>query len=240
MSTKPYSLGPSIVSDFVRRLRKVQQSIDEIGFLMTAVRIVLRLAGARSFFLCQLDLCDEALGLKDDSEVRQGVLPQDRQHFISLGAPPTHIPTELEMGAQFCVLEHEGCAIGYMWLQPKSLHREVWWPWLRFRLSQDDIWGQFVWVAPEYRGQGFGPRVNKHALLQAARAGYTRVLSTVSTFNYRSIRADEKVGYRRLYYFITLRFGVTLVFYNRTLRFGSWTASRPLELEVDSIIRGIS
>ena len=98
MSTKPYSLGPSIVSDFVRQLRKVQQSIDEIGFLMTAVRIVFHLTGARSFFLCQLDLCDEALGLKDDSEVRQGVLPQDRQHFISLGAPPAGIPTELEMG----------------------------------------------------------------------------------------------------------------------------------------------
>ena len=240
MSTKPYSLGPSIVSDFVSRLRKIQPNIDEFGFSMAALRIVFRLTGVHSFFLCQFDLCDETFGLKDDSEVRRGVLPQDRQHFISLGAPPYGIPTELEKGALFFVLEQKGCAIGYMWLQPKSLHREVWWPWLRFRLSQDDIWGQFVWVAPEYRGQGFGPRVNKHALLQAARAGYTRVLSTVSPYNYRSIRADEKVGYRRLYYFITLRFGVTLVFYNRTLRFGSWTASRPLELEVDSIIRGIS
>ncbi len=240
MSTKPYSFGPSIVSDFVRWLRKVQQNIDEFGFLMTAVRIVFHLTGVQSFILCQLDLCDEALGLKDDSEVRRGVLPQDRQHFISLGAPPYGIPTELEKGAQFCVLEHEGCAIGYMWLQPKSLHISGWWPWLQFRLTQDDIWGQKMWVAPEYRGQGFGLRVSKHALLQAARTGYTRVLSTVSTYNTRSIRADEKIGYRRLCYVFTLRLGVALVFFNRSLRIGLWTASRPLEVEVDSIIRGIS
>ncbi len=240
MSTKSYSHGPSIVSNFIRRLREVQQSIDEIGFLMTAVRIVLRLTGVRSFFLCQLDLCDEELGLKEDSEVRQGVLPQDRQHFVSLGAPPAGIPTELEMGTQFCVLEHEGRAVGYMWLQPKSLHSAVRWPWLRFRLAQNDIWGQMLWVAPEYRGQDFGPRVNKHALWQAARAGYTRVLSMVVTYNYRSLRADEKVGYKRLCHFFTLRFGIAVVYYNRSLRVGSWTASRPLELEVDSIIRGIS
>ena len=240
MSTKPYSLGPSIVSYFDRWLRKVQRSIDEFGFLMTAVRIVYRLTGVQSFILCQLDLCDETLGLKDDSEVRRGVLPQDRQHFISLGAPPYGIPTELEKGALFFVLEQKGCAIGYMWLQPKSLHISGWWPWLQFRLTQDDIWGQKMWVAPEYRGQGFGPRVNKHALLQAARAGYTRVISHVVIYNTRSIRADEKVGYRRLCNFFALHLGVALVFYNSSLRLGSWTAGRPLELEVDSIIREIS
>jgi GNAT superfamily N-acetyltransferase len=240
MSTKSHSHGPSIVSNFIGRLRKVQSSIEKNGVLNTAVKVFVHLTGARLFFLCQLDLCDEELGLKEDSEVRPGVLPQDRQHFVSLGASPEGIPTELEMGTQFFVLEHEGRAVAYMWLQPKSFHSEVSWSWLRFRLAQNDIWGQMVWVAPEYRGQDFGPRVNKHALWQAARAGYTRVLSTVGKYNYPSLRADEKVGYKRLCHFFTLRVGFAVIIYNRSLRVGPWTASRPLELEVDSIIRGIS
>lgn len=240
MSTKSYSNRPAIVSNLIGVLRKFQQSIDEIGFIRTAERIVLRLTGTKSFFLCQLDLCNKELGLKEDSAVRQGILPQDPQYFASLGARHWEIPNELEKGAQFCVLEHEGCSVGYMWLQPKSVHIGGDCPWLRFRLAQNDIWGQMMFVAPDYRGQGLGPRVNKHALWQAARVGYTRVLSTIGSYNDSSLRADEKIGYRRLCRFFTLRFGVTVVYYSRSLRVGSWTASRPLELEIDSIIRGIS
>jgi GNAT superfamily N-acetyltransferase len=100
--------------------------------------------------------------------------------------------------------------VAYMWLEPIDLD---WWGWLRVKISPNDICGAIVWVAPEHRGQGFGPRLNRHAASECARAGYSRIISTVDSLNRNSLRADRKVGYNRI--------------------LGRWSSSRPFELVVD-------
>jgi GNAT superfamily N-acetyltransferase len=229
MFSRPTSHKSHAVTRFVDLARKVPQKYREVGLLYTAALIFRNLVPfyVQTFYLCKLDLRDSRHTREGDPEIRAGIIPEDNDSLIALGAPPKFLPVSFESGTQFWILERGGQMVAYMWLEPIDLD---WWGWLRVKISPNDICGAIVWVAPEHRGQGFGPRLNRHAASECARAGYSRIISTVDSLNRNSLRADRKVGYNRICHFVFLRFmGFTLVHSGSTLRLGRWSSSRPFQ-----------
>ena len=222
-------------SKFLELLRKVPRKLREVGPLYTAASIFRRLlpCDVASFYICELDLNDPRHIRDSDPEIRPGLIPEDLDSFNALGAAASDLPARIEPSTRLWVLEPEDRPIAYMWLEPIDFDVDVF-GWMRIKILAKDIRGVMLWVAPEYRGQGIGPRLDKHAATECARAGYSRIVSIVDTLNRNSLRADRKVGYKPICHVLGLRFaGFALVYFQRTLRLGRWSSSRPLDLPVE-------
>jgi len=215
--------------------RKVQRKSRESGPLYTAQLalqhvIPSHLFDVRTFFLCELDLCNFAHVRERDPEIRAAT-HEDIDLLATVGPSPAELHAGFERGVRVWLLEREGQLIAFMWLSPNDCERQ---DWGLFKASPKDIWGIDMRVVPEYRGQGIGPRMNRHAASECARLGYSRIVSCVSSLNRNSLRADQKVGYKRICHFFVFRFlGCTLVYSRGFLRLGRWNSRRRLELQVE-------
>jgi GNAT superfamily N-acetyltransferase len=186
----------------------------------------------RVVYLSELDLGGALSTTHKDQEIHLAESDEFEhlvQHHDVLGG----MRQKLGSGVQLWVLDADDEVDAFMWLNPDVIQPSHW---VRLELAQDEIAGVFLWVAPERRGTGLGPRMNRHISHECARAGYSRIVSTVDAWNRNSLRADEKVGYKRIGKILVLRvLGFGGLFFRRRSRLGWWTKDRPLTLPVREI-----
>ncbi len=224
------------VMSFGESWRKVRRKSHESGPLYAAQLslqhvIPSHLFDVPTFFLCELDLRNFAHVRERDPEIRAATHEDIDLHATVGGPSPAELHAGFERGVRVWLLEREGQLIAFMRLSPNDCERQ---DWGLFKASPKDIWGIDMRVLPEYRGQGIGPRMNRHVASECARLGYSRIVSCVSSLNRNSLRADQKVGYKRICHFFVFRFlGCTLVYSRGFLRLGRWNARRRLELQVE-------
>lgn len=216
-----------------RFISKVREVGPAYTLQLAAERFVPKwLLDVRVVYLCALDLSDAHRTNRPDPEIRLTDQPEFNRltrHHEALG----NMQDKLGPGVRLWVLERSGEIEAFMWLDSQVIQPSHW---VRLALAPDEIAGIFLWVSPERRGEGLGPRMNRHISHECAGAGYTRIVSTVDTWNRNSLRADEKVGYRRIGKIRILRiFGFGGLFCRGLVRLGWWTRRRPLALEVDGI-----
>jgi GNAT superfamily N-acetyltransferase len=225
----------------MRVWRRLVSKIRESGPLYTlqllAERVVPKsLLDIRVVILCELDLGDALNATQSDPDIHLAK-PDEFDRLVRHHGVLSGMRTKLGPATQLWVLE-EGDEIGaFMWLNPHVLQPS---DWLRIELSEDSIAGVFLWVSPERRGTGLGPLMNRHVSHECARAGHVRIVSTVDSLNRNSLRADEKVGYRRIGKILVLRiFGFGGIFCNGMSRLGWWTSKHPLVVPVEEVERSL-
>jgi len=235
--TEPKSRAARVMAGIVESWRKIRRKTRESGPLYTTQLVIQHLIpknlfNVQMFFLCELDLRKFARVRGNDPEIRSAT-EKDVDLLANLGPSPSFWCASFERGARVWVLEREGQVIAFMRLIASDYSEDWLFP-ILFKGPPKDIWGTFLKVVPECRGQGIGPRMNRHVASECARLGYSRIMSCVDTLNRNALRADQKVGYRRIIHFIVIRFlGFTLVHSKGSLRLGRWSSRRRLELQVD-------
>lgn len=220
--------------------RRLLSKLRETGLLYTAQLLVERLVPAvlldiRSVYLCRLDLAPFGDSRHHDPAIDFA--------GSEAGGPLADHPVLADMSGRaspstrLWVLREGGEVAAFMWMDAAVLQLS---DWIHFTLSDGEIAGIFLWVSPERRGAGLGPRMNRHVSHECTRQGIDRVVSTVDTLNRNSLRADEKVGYVRIGRVRALRFmGLGLVRCGGMTRIGRWSARRPLTLAVSDMERAL-
>jgi GNAT superfamily N-acetyltransferase len=231
-----------VVMSFGETWRKVLQRSRESGPLFAAqvsLQSVIprHLFDVPMFFLCELDLRNFAHVRERDPEIRAAT-PEDIDLHATVGGPsPEELHAGFERGVRVWLLEREGQPIAVMGVSPNDYERQ---DWGLIKASPKDIWAFGLRVLPEYRGQGIGPRMNRHVASECARLGYSRIVSSVQSLNRNSLRADQKVGYKRICHFFVFRLlGCTLVYSRGFLRLGRWNSRRRLELQIELFDKGL-
>ncbi len=220
-------------------LRKLVSKGRESGLLYTVQLLTDRLVpkillDVRAVFLCELDLADASESFHPDSDIDR-VEADELERLIESHEVLGRMRSEFSPGARVWVLREGDEIEAFMLLAPEVILQSNW---FRIDLSKDDIAGVFLWVSPEHRGKGLGPRMNRHVSQECARLGYSRIVSTVDALNRNSLRADEKVGYQRIGKIRILRiFGFGGVFLRRMRRLGWWTSKHLLVLSVEDLER---
>ncbi len=206
------------------------------GALLSLVWILKRTLPIQleSFYVCQWDLGRRAEDESGDPEIRHGRFPDDIDTLEKMGVPPSFLPVAPTSETLFLILEFGGAPAAFMWLERKGfrvgLHR-----YLRLRPPADAMCGVAVWVAPSHRGQGLGPRLNRQARLECLDRDSSRLVSTVDSVYRSSLRADEKVGYRRLRHVVAIRvFGYAMIYDLGRLKVGRWSEDDPFGLEINT------
>lgn len=221
--------------------RRFVSKVREVGPLyaleLTAERLVPRiLFDFRAVYLCQLALPGDLTTAPGDPQVHLAE-PDEFERLMRHHDVLRGIREKLGPGVKLWVLGEGDKVDAFMWLNSQVIQPS---DWVRLELSEQEISGIYVWVSPERRGTGFGPRVNRHVSHECARAGYVRIVSTVDLLNRNSLRADEKVGYERIgRVFVWRVLGFGGIFCRGMARFGWWTGKHPLSLPVAEIERSL-
>jgi GNAT superfamily N-acetyltransferase len=221
-------------------VRRVVSKVREVGPMYTLQLFVEHhvprwLFDIRVVYLCERCVADGGFG-SSDPDIRQAA-PTEVDELIAGHPVITTMREKLGPGAQLWLLPGGDGVDAFMWLDTDVLKPSHW---IRFELAPDDIAGVFLWVSPDRRGQGLGPRMNRHVANEVAEAGFRRIVSTVDVLNRNSLRADEKVGYRRIGRLFAMRvLGIGLVVGRRMVRFGVWSGARPLSLTVGAVERSV-
>jgi L-amino acid N-acyltransferase YncA len=221
--------------------RRLHFKIRETGLPYTlqllAERVVPKiLLDARVVYLSELDLGHARSATQRDPDIRLAE-PDAFEHLLAHHDVVGGMRQKLGTGVQLWVLETDGDLDAFMWLDPHMIRPSHW---VNVQLAEDEVAGVFLWVSPDRRGTGLGPRMNRHISHECARAGYTRLVSTVDALNRNSLRADEKVGYQRIGKVSVVRFlGFGGIFFGGTSRLGWWTGRRPLTVTVREIERAL-
>jgi RimJ/RimL family protein N-acetyltransferase len=215
--------------------------VREVGLPYTLQLLVERfvpriLLDARVVYLCELDLSDALTANRPDPEIHLAEA-EEFDHLVAHHEVVSTLQEKLGPGVLLWLLGRSSEIEAFMWLNSKAIQPSHW---IRFELAPNEIAGIFLWVSPDRRGAGLGPRMNRHVSHESARSGFTRIVSTVDALNRNSLRADEKVGYRRIgKVFIIRILGFGGVFCRGVVRLGWWTTRRPLALPVAEIERSL-
>ncbi len=221
--------------------RRFVSKVREVGLLyaleLTAERLVPRiLFDLRAVYLCQLALGSDLTTAPREPHIHLAE-PDELERLMRHHDALRGMREKLGPGVKLWVLGEDGHIDAFMWLDSHVIQPSNW---VRLELSEHEIAGVYVWVSPERRGTGLGPRVNKHVSHECARAGYARIVSTVDLLNHNSLRADEKVGYERIgKVFVWRILGFGGVFCAGMARLGWWTGKHPLALPVEEIERSL-
>lgn len=153
---------------------------------------------------------------------------RDIDALVSTGLDRAKITAEFAKGARIAVFERDGRVIAHHRLRIATHEQD---DWLFFKCRPDDITGGVLWVAPEHRGSGIGPRMMGFTWSELARAGFPRIVAIVNVLNRNSRRAlAKKRGMEkgRIYY---LRlFGLAFLHYGSLNRVGCWHPRNRLEI----------
>ncbi len=221
--------------------RRFVSKVREAGLLyaleLTAKRVVPRiLFDLRAVYLCQLALGGDLTTAPLDPHIHLAE-PEEFERLMRNHDVLRGMREKLGPGVKLWVLAEGDQIDAFMWLDSQVIQPS---DWVRLDLSEHEIAGIYVWVSPERRGMGFGPRVNRHVSHECARAGYVRLVSTVDLLNRNSLRADEKVGYERIgKVFVWRILGFGGIFCRGKARFGWWTGKHPLSLPVAEVERSL-
>lgn len=221
--------------------RRFVSKVREVGPLyaveLTAERLVPRiLLDIRAIYLCQLALGGDLTTASRDPHIHLAE-PEEFARLMRQDDVLRGMREKLGPGVKLWVWGEGDQIDAFMWLDSQVIQPSHW---VRLELSEHEIAGIYVWVSPERRGSGFGPRVNRHVSGECARAGYVRVVSTVDLLNRNSLRADEKVGYERIGKVLVWRIlGFGGIFCKGMARAGWWTRKHPLALPVADIERSL-
>lgn len=225
----------------MRAWRRLASKIREVGPLYALLLLVERLVphtllDIRVVYLCELDLGNAASPHCRDPGIRLAP-PDEFERLMNRHDVLRGMRDKAGPGVRLWILGNGPQIDGFMWLDSEVIHTSVW---VRLGLSERDIAGVYVWVSPEGRGTGLGPRLNRHVSHEYATAGYARIVSTVDSLNRNSLRADEKVGYRRIGKIRFLRvLGLCGVSCHGMTRLGFWTSRRPLTLSFQEVERSL-
>lgn len=222
-------------------LRRFWAKIEEVGlwyalYLMVERAIPGFVLEVRSVYLSQLHLAPFLDPTYHDPDIRlAGAAEFERlmhNHPVLAG-----MREKLGPGVRLWVLFDGADLSAFMWLDTSVIGLTEW---VRFQLADDEIAGVFLWVSPERRGTGLGPRINRHISHQYAREGRTRVVSTVDSLNRNSLRADEKVGYERIGKLRAIRIlGLCFTSWRGERRLGLWSRRHPITFRVEDVERAL-
>ena len=221
--------------------RRFVSKVREVGLLyaleLTTQRLVPRiLFDLRAVYLCQLAL-GSSLGAPPRERHIHLAEPEELERLMGHHDVLHGMGEKLGPGVKLWVWGEGDQIDAFMWLDSQVIRPS---DWVRLELSEHEIAGVYVWVSPERRGAGLGPRVNRQVSHECAQAGYVRIISTVDLLNRNSLRADEKVGYERIGKVFAWRIlGFGGIFCRGKARLGWWTSKHPLALPVDTIERSL-
>lgn len=126
----------------------------------------------------------------------------------------------------FAIEENEGL-IGWFWVAhavPRYLDEMRW----MISLDNSQAWARDAFVAPAHRGQRLIAALMEHA--STVDSGPQQFLSDVDSYNYPSLRAHEKMGFRRIATVRSLSIGKRFLLRSRPPEgFPSPQALRPTE-----------
>jgi hypothetical protein len=121
--------------------------------------------------------------------------------------------------------------VGYAWLMTGNWTSHGW---LRVRLAADEVWGGYIYTAPEHRGRRILAGVRQFAYPLLIEEGYDKVLVFVDALNNSSLRAGGTPGRNyvgSIFYFRLLG----LVVYRVGTKWGAgfWNRRRPYKFSYD-------
>lgn len=169
-------------------------------------------------------------GSHTESERFRWIGKEDSGILERAGYKAQHLHSRFLDGAVAAILETADRVAVCGWYVPGS-HSDNYW--IDFRTASTDVWNWDVWVEPKLRGRGLLGQLLASAEADLEAKGHRRVVNTVATLNRNSIRAFEKAGYESTLRYSFLRvFGWTLIKAGDQWRFGRYTGTNRLELEV--------
>jgi len=167
-----------------------------------------------------IDIRGHATMTRHDPALRWAV-NRDIPDLLACGVKPEVLAYAFGKTVRIAVYERDGQIVAY------GQHAVGAWQqsdWLRFRFAPRDFNAAEVWVAPDFRGQGIGPKIMAFATSHFARNGHHRAVAIINVLNRNSIRACAKVGPVSAERFWYLRlFGFSFLRYGELHGFGRWT-----------------
>jgi len=222
---------------------RIRRKLVEVRFRYAAFLAARRLFRPGLFeyadmYVLTLDL--SGLDQADDSGLPiKEITAADQPYLGRLDEPQAVVLNRFARGQRVWVYERDGRILAFDWIAgaEKTLS-----DWLIVGGAPGAFWGHFLKVQADCRGMGLGPKLRRHICQGYARAGYTRLLTTVDTRNRNSISYQLKAGAQP---FSRVRFlsllGLTLLRHGRRWRLGFWSARRPLRIALqDTACAGIS
>jgi len=125
--------------------------------------------------------------------------------------------------------------VGYAWLMTKDWTSQGW---MRVKLAPNEVWGGFIFTAPEHRGKRILAGVRQFSYPRLITEGYDKVLVFVSALNRSSLRAGGTPGRKyvgRIFYIRLL--GLVIYRIGRKWGAGFWNQQRPYAFSYDMFDR---
>ncbi len=205
-------------------LAKAQRKVSEVGLLYALQQTKWTflpewLAELNIWNVNTIDIRSHAAMTRHDPALRWAT-NRDIPQLLACGVKPEVLAYAFGKSTTIAVYERDGRIVGY------GQYAVGAWDlgdWLRFRFAPRDFHTAEVWVAPDLRGQGIGPKIFTFATSHFARNGYHRTVAIINVLNRNSIRACAKVCSPSTERFWYLRlFGVSYVRYGAVRGVGRW------------------
>jgi GNAT superfamily N-acetyltransferase len=182
-------------------------------------------------WICELPLAEAPVAVDPGFVFRP---PSEIERLVESGRLREKLgPAATDPTAVVWTLDVDGEPAGYFLLR-KDCYRPF--HFLRLDVEPFERAGAELYVAPERRGRGLGPRMNELAAHHYRLQGFTRIVSIVDVRNRNALRGDEKVGYRRLDRLVVVRFlGLMVIRVRHRTHVGRWTDERPFLLSTSDL-----
>ena len=167
-----------------------------------------------------IDIRGHAMLTRHDAALRWAT-NRDIVELVACGVNPEALAYAFGKNLKIAVYEVEGRIVGYGQHAVGTSNQS---DWLRFRFAPRDFIAAEIWVAPEFRGQGIGPKIMSFAWSHYAQTGHHRAVNIINVLNCNSTRAVAKTGIvssERFWYFRLL--GFSYMRYGAVTAFGRWT-----------------
>lgn len=231
--------NPSDESQISRIRRKVAEVRTPYA-LFLAFRRLFRPARFEyvSMYVLSLDL-SRLEGSQTTNDPIREITAKDEADLERLDEPKETVLARFARGQRVWVFERDGRILAFDWIAgaEKTISN-----WLILGGAPGAFWGHFVKVQADCRGMGLGPRLRRHICQDYARAGYSRILTTVDRGNRNSIRFQLKAGAVPFGQIRSISLlGLTLLCHGRRWRLGFWNARQPLRIALeDTACPGLS
>lgn len=215
--------------------QRLRRKIREVGWLYAAQLSLDRLLPQNLFTVNKLLITESDVRVQSAHCIKDAgmriVSASDPASLRRTEAWPAHLWTAVDAGEDVAVFELAGRLIGYRTFTTGTYDRASW---IRIHLPPNAVYIGYVWIAPEFRGQEFGPGTRNALARYHEARGMTLNVSSIDALNRNSRRAHVKHsgGFSGALFYIRL-LGLTVARLDRTTRFGVWGRKHPLNILVD-------